>query len=184
MPEAQKKGWQMPQGDFRIHSASFFLFIFSLLIFSGVYIYKMYVLPKQISGLEKQQADLTQKIKDSLSDDLVAVGRKANNAKVLLKDHLYWSKYFEILEKFTLKNISYDQFTVKPDSAKSTVIKAEVSGHTDNFALLSKQIAVLMSRSEFLGVKFNGGEMDKDGIIKFKIGIDINQDMIKEKNSK
>ncbi len=181
MPEAQKKGWQIPQGDLRLHSAMFLLFLFSLFSFSGVYIYKLYVLPKQLSGLEKQNSDLVEMISNSLDPNLISVGKKSKSAKILLKDRLYWSKFFELLESFTLKNVFYDKFTVKQDSLKSAAVKADISGHTDNFAALSKQVAIFMNSKEFSNIKFDGGEMDKDGIIKFKIGIDINQDFIKEK---
>lgn len=182
MPKAQKKGWQIPQGDLRLHSIAFLLFIFSLLAFAGIYAYKNYFLQKQLDELNKQNSDLVQTISNSLDSNLIYFGRRAKNTEVLLKNHLYWSKYFETLESLTLKNIYYDQFSVKTDLLKNTAIQADISGHTESFNALSKQAAIFMKSKDFSNVEFDGGEMDKDGVIKFKIGLEISQDLLKEKN--
>lgn len=182
MPEAQKKGWQIPQGDLHLYSTTLALFFLSLLCFGGISIYKTFVLSKELTGLEKQNNDLTQMISGSFDSNTILAAKKSKSASGLLKDHLYWSKYFEILESFTLKNIHYDQFAVKQDPAKTSSIKAEVSGHTENFAALSKQVAILIKSKEFANIKFDGGEMDKDGVVNFKLSLEISDNLIKENN--
>lgn len=184
MPEAQNKRWQMPQAGLRFFPIAFFFFLFSLVSFLGIFAYKNYFLQKKLYELNKQSGELTQSISSSLDSNLIYFARRAKNTEVLLKNHLYWSKYFEILESFTLKNIYYDQFSVKNDLLKNTAIQADISGHTESFNVLSKQIAIFMKSKEFSNVKFDGGEMDKDGVINFKIGLDISQDLLKEKNNK
>lgn len=183
MPEAQKRGWQLPQvGDSRFFYIAFSLFILSLLSFSGLFIYKLYIFPKKLSVLENKNSELTETISNSLDSNLSFMAKKAGNAKILLKDHLYWSKYFEILESFTLKSVYYDQFSVKQGAAKNSAIQAAITGHADNFNALSKQIAIFMKSKEFSNIKFDGGEMDKDGAVNFKIDIEINRDFMKEDN--
>lgn len=184
MPEAQKKGWQIPQRGSYFFSISGLLFAISLVSFLGIYTYKNYFLQKKLDDLKKQDSSLTQEISNSFSPDLYFLSKKAESTQTLLKDHLYWSKYFEALESFTLKNIHYDQFSVKSDSAKSTVLQADISGYTDNFNTLSKQIAIFMGNKDISSVKFDGGEMDKDGKVKFKISLNISQEFLKEKNNK
>ncbi len=184
MPESQKKGWQMPQSDLRLHSTSVLIFLFSLFCFLGVYLYKFYFIPNKLDALENNKSALIAKIKTSLDPNMVSMGKKAINAEKLLNGRLYWSKFFETLEQYTLKNISYDQFVVKQDSLKSTIVKAEINGHTDNFAALSRQVAVFMTRKELSNIKFNGGEMDKDGVINFKFTIEIDPDSLKDKSNK
>lgn len=179
MPASEKKGWQIPQGDYRLHTIAFLVLLFSLLAFLGVYLYKIYLFPKQLSGLEKEQSDLTEMISNSFDLNLISVGEKAKNVDILLKGRLYKSKIFDLLESFTLKNVFYDKFALQQGSVENTAIRADISGHTENFAALSKQMAIFASRKEFLNIKFDGGEMDKDGIVKFKISMDINQDFIK-----
>ncbi len=184
MPEAQKRGWQIPQGDLHLYSVTFFLFFLSLLIFSGTYIYKVYYLQKQLTEARDQDAKLTQTILSSLDSKMISVGKKAGGVETLLKDHLYWSKYFEILETFTLKNNFYDQFSVRQDSLNSSSLKASISGHADNFNVFAKQIAIFMTNKEFSSVKFDGGNIDKDGIVNFKVDLEINSDNIKYKEEK
>lgn len=184
MPSAEKKGWQMPQSDLRIHSASVLIFLFSLLCFSGVYLYKLYFIPNKLNALENNKSALIAKITTSLDPNTASEGKKAKNVEKLLNDRLYWSRFFETLEQYTLKNISYDQFVMKQDSLKNSIVKVEVSGRTDNFAALSRQVAVFMTNKDLSNIKFNGGEMDKDGVITFKFTIEIDQNSLKEKSGK
>ncbi len=183
MPEEQKRGWQqqMSPSNSQFFSAAGMLFAFSLFIFAGIFIYKSYVLEKKLADLKKENSALNETISGSFDLNLFSLSKKIKSSDLLLENHLYWSKYFEILESFTLKNIYYDQFSVNSELAKNSAIQATIVGHADNFSVLSKQIAVFMSRKEFSNIKFDGGEMDKDGIVKFKIVMDVGQDLVKEK---
>lgn len=181
MPEEQKKGGKFLQGSEKFYSLTLILFLFSLFCFSGLYVYKIYILQKKLNVADSKNSELTDKISNSFNASLISAGKKTRNAEVLLKDHLYWSKYFEILESFTLKNISYDQFSVKHDLTKNSGVRASIVGHAESFNVFFKQIAVFLKSKEFSNIKFNGAEIDKEGQVNFKIELEINQSFLKEK---
>lgn len=74
----------------------------------------------------------------------------------LLNDHIYWSNFFSFLEKNTLPNVFYQDFS--GDTGGEYILKAR----TDNFDSMAKQLKVYRRSADVLEVDSEGGEMVKD----------------------
>ena len=74
----------------------------------------------------------------------------------LLNDHIYWSNFFSFLEKNTLPNVFYQDFS--GDTGGEYILKAR----TDNFDSMAKQLKVFRRSADVLEVDSEGGEMVKD----------------------
>jgi hypothetical protein len=73
----------------------------------------------------------------------------------LLSKHVYWSNFFSFLEKNTLPNVFYQDFS--GDTSGEYLLKAR----TDSFDSMAKQIKVFRRAAEVIEVSSEGGEMIK-----------------------
>ncbi|HQB50922.1 MAG TPA: hypothetical protein PLT32_01750 [bacterium] len=73
----------------------------------------------------------------------------------LLKNHIYWSDFFSFLEKNTLPNVFYQDFS--GDTSGEYLLKAR----TDSFDSMAKQLKVFRRAPEVIEVSSEGGEMIK-----------------------
>ena len=74
----------------------------------------------------------------------------------LLNSHIYWSNFFSFLEKNTLPNVFYQDFS--GDTSGEYILKAR----TDNFDSMAKQLKVLRRAADVLEVDSEGGDMIKN----------------------
>lgn len=74
----------------------------------------------------------------------------------LLNSHIYWSNFFSFLEKNTLPNVFYQDFS--GDTHGEYILKAR----TDNFDSMAKQLKVLRRAADVLEVDSEGGDMIKN----------------------
>lgn len=73
----------------------------------------------------------------------------------LLNKHVYWSNFFSFLEKNTLPNVFYQDFS--GDTSGEYLLKAR----TDSFDSMAKQLKVFRRAAEVIEVSSEGGEMIK-----------------------
>ena len=69
---------------------------------------------------------------------------------------IYWSNFFSFLEKNTLPNVFYQDFS--GDTSGEYILKAR----TDNFDSMAKQLKVLRRAADVLEVDSEGGDMIKN----------------------
>lgn len=74
----------------------------------------------------------------------------------MLSRHIYWNNFFSFLEKNTLPNVFYQDFTGTPDG--EYVLRAR----TDSFDSMAKQIKVFRRSADVLEVNSEGGDMVKN----------------------
>jgi hypothetical protein len=74
----------------------------------------------------------------------------------LLDNHIYWNNFFSFLEKNTLANVFYQDFS--GDTSGEYILKAR----TDNFDSMAKQIKVFRQSPDVLEVDTEGGEIIKN----------------------
>ncbi len=74
----------------------------------------------------------------------------------LLNGHVYWGNFFSFLEKNTLPNVFYQDFS--GDTGGEYILKAR----TDNFDSMAKQLKVLRRAADVLEVDSEGGDMVKN----------------------
>lgn len=185
MPEKAKSDWQSTGETSLLNPVAALLFIITVLAFAGVFYYKNYFLQNQLNGLQEHNTALTNTISSSFQDDFVSLNKKAKSVEKLLAEHTYWSKFFDALENYTLKNITYNQMLVDMDKFKGGNIAVKVIGQADDYKTLAKQLAVLRHKSkDFSGMSFEGAELNKEGKITFVIMLNFDPSLIKFEKEK
>ncbi|MBI2644880.1 hypothetical protein HYW94_01740 [Candidatus Uhrbacteria bacterium] len=75
---------------------------------------------------------------------LLAYQTKLTAFNNLFKNHLYWTQFFEELEKHTLPNVAYDSISI------STNYVTSLSAHTTDYASVAKQLIAFQDASSFV----------------------------------
>lgn len=156
------------------------LFVICLIIFSGIYYYDTFVLQKKLDSLEKQNTEIQDNISragtaEELSRMVDAVS-KGKNIQTILGAHLYGSKIYELLEKITIKGVTYGKFSEKINSDKT--ISVSLSGQVDSYRTLTKQLMVMKKTKEIKNITFNEALIDKDGQVSFKVDLAFSANFI------
>ena len=180
MPEKAKNDWQATGEISLLSPVAAVLFIISALALAGTYYYKNYYLQGELDSLQAHNQVLTDTISSSFEDRFISLNKKAKDVDKILAGHMYWSNYFDTLENYTLKNITYNQFFVDMEKYKQGNITTKVIGEADDFKTLAKQLAVLRSKSkEFSDMNFDGAELNKEGKITFTVFLSFDPSLIK-----
>lgn len=75
---------------------------------------------------------------------LLAYQTKLTAFNNLFKDHIYWTQFFEELEKNTLPNVTYDAVSI------STNYTTSLSAHTTDYASVGKQLIAFQNAKSFV----------------------------------
>jgi len=111
----------------------------------------------------------TKKIR-SEAEEALNFQTKLSRANFLLDNHLYWSNFFDYLEKNTLRNVQYSAF------AGDIVGNFSLPAVSDNFPSLGQQVYQLQSDPNTLKVNISSGEKlesEEENIEKVEFEIDL-----------
>jgi hypothetical protein len=86
----------------------------------------------EIAGIEKNKGAL------------LAYQTKLESFNNLFKNHIYWTQFFEELEKNTLPNVEYDAISI------STSYTTSLSAHTTDYASVAKQLIAFQNATSFI----------------------------------
>lgn len=154
--------------------------IISFVIYLGIYSYNTFFLKKQLDAVEKKSADIQEKIsKTSTAEELSTVAAavtKGKSIKAILSDHLYGSKIYELLEKLTIKSVSYDKFSEK--ISNNNVVSVSLSGKADSYSALAKQLIIFKKSKEVKEVIFNEATLEKNAKVAFSVGLNFDLKLI------
>lgn len=75
---------------------------------------------------------------------LLAYQTKLTAFNNLFKNHIYWTQFFEELEKNTLPNVTYDAISI------STSYTTSLSAHTTDYASVGKQLIAFQNAKSFV----------------------------------
>lgn len=91
----------------------------------------------------KQQLEAHSK---KFEPEMTALGNRIDNVAQLLNRHIYWTNFFDLLEKYTLPDVYYDGVAAGTNGTFS------LSAHGSSFATVSRQLMLLQSpeASEFV----------------------------------
>ncbi len=150
------------------------LFVFILLyaiVFSVAKFYNLQVLDNQIR-VNKQLALVQQEIKqyESSQSDFVKISKRFAAVKSLLDKHVYWGKFFDYLEAYTLPGVDYNDL-VAEDSGKITL-----SAVADDYTQLALQLKVFQGATDFVKkVEINSGSLTgaKPGQVGFQVNLEL-----------
>lgn len=156
------------------------IFAISSLAYLGIYSYNTFFLKKQLGAAEKKNADIQREIDNSataedLSATIVAI-TKGKSVRSILSAHYYGSNIYELLEKLSIKNISYNKFSQK--IIGDNAIDVSVSGEADSYNTLAKQLIVFKKSKEIKGIVFKEASMGKDAKVPFSVILTFDQNII------
>lgn len=160
----------------QIGSLLFFATILSLLILGVIYGYLVYdqqrIITKQ--NEQKQQiAEIEKSILDfsKLNKNISQMGEEIKLVQEALNKHIYWTKFFALLEKYTVKDVYYSGLSAGTNGGLT------LSATTFSYDSVAKQLKVLNSLEamEFvLGASITSAKQDKDGQVSFQIILILN----------
>lgn len=158
----------------------FVLFVICFLAYLGIYSYNTFFLKKQLDNAEKQGANVQDMIARSISpEDSLAVTAaitKGKSVQVILSDHVYMSKIYELLEKITIKGVSYNSFSEKDNN--DDTISVSVGGEAESYNMLAKQLMILKKTKEIADIVFLEASVEKDGKISFSYVLFFNSNVV------
>lgn len=142
-----------------------------------------------LSGYSQSRQNELENIKDKISiletetkdlEDIKAqaqvIETKISALKFLFENHIYWSEFFEELEKLTLKKVFYDNLT-----ANSSTDKVVLSGIAENYGELAKLIFSLASFPKIEKVDLNSAKWEsKEKIagVRFNLSVILKEDIL------
>lgn len=159
-----------------------------VLLLAGVLVTEIYF---GLNWWEKQEAAQIQVLSDQVAklDTEAAKFKKTAAAALaykeksavftdLLENHIYWSNFFNWLEKNTLSTVRFDGFTGTVDGVYS------LAATTDNFADVSWQVKAFLNDPLVKNVRVTKAASSKDqtkaGRVSFFISFEINQDIFRK----
>lgn len=137
----------------------FVILIFALLLFGwGVLSWLQITTFENMQTLKNSIAEKEIKIHTykTQSSEIVKLRQRYDLIKVLLNNHVYWTKFFALLEKYTIDDVYYTSFSVKSD--KNARITFNARGR--NVEAIARQLKVLQDADDFIqDVRINGFSM-------------------------
>ncbi len=175
--------WKKNISVLAINIMSAFLII--AVVYAGLIVWKKYA-SNQSEFLIEESGTITQKIitleKELDASKVDNFNDKLKLARSLLDKHIYWSNFFGLLERDTLRNVYY-----------SGKFSGDMSGEynlgavTDNFQTIADQIKVMRLDEDVVDVGVAGGESagkatGGSGGVSFRIDLKVNPGLFLNKD--
>jgi len=110
------------------------------------------LLEEKITMAEKQmeQAQSQIEAKRNLANKNAFLEKKMLAIKGLLDDHIYWTNFFNLLEKYTLDNVYYTDFSADISGQISLPAVAGGSSVADRYRTIAEQLEALKQADDFI----------------------------------
>lgn len=133
------------------------IFIICLSVTLGAYIYliiKEEFITSEIEIITKENEDIGEEINSlkNTQEELTVLNNKLDFINEILDNHIYWTKFFGLLERYTLEGVSYSNFDMDISGALKLVAKAR------DYKAVSDQLFIFNSYPQYFE------EMDIDSI--------------------
>jgi len=162
--------------DWYKNIAFLIVFVFlSLVLVAEIYLTLTWWEDKNNSVVSQEEtrfielSEETKKIRGE-AEEALNFQTKLSRANFLLDNHLYWSNFFDYLEKNTLRNVQYSAF------AGDIVGNFSLPAVSDNFPSLGQQVYQLQSDPNTLKASISSGEKlesEEENIEKVEFEIDL-----------
>lgn len=157
------------------------LFVFILIyiiVFVAAKFYNLRVLDNQIE-VNKQLYMVQQEIKqyESSQSDFVKISKRFAAVKSLLDKHVYWGKFFNYLEAYTLPAVDYNDLVAEENG------KITLSAIADDYTQLALQLKVFQGATDFVKkVEINSGSLTgaKPGQVGFQVNLELSDAFLNE----
>jgi hypothetical protein len=159
-----------------------FLFIISILLSGGLFLYKIY-LTKQQGSLSTSLTLTRDSFEKDTIDELELFDRRTKSAKQILSSHIVLSPMFALLGEITIPSIQYTKFEQQTNEDGFLVNIEGVARDYRSIALQSDMFNSVKGRS-FKNVLFSNLVKDKNNNINFNLKFNIEPDLLSyEKNN-
>lgn len=137
-----------------------------------------------ISNLENEKAQIEKQIQESRADEnkIAQIKTKIILANTFLDKHLYWDKFFEIMESRTVQGVRYETFKIDNTG------QLKLDAVAENFEVLSQQISKFNNSADyFSNIEMSSVSVDQDkktgkiGGIDFFISMNVDTDIFYKK---
>ena len=161
---------------------SFSIFLISLLISGGLFLYKGY-LKKQIVVYNSSFEKLKSKIEPASLTEIIKMASKIETAKKILAGHKKTSFLFEVLEQNTLKKNFWTSFDLRSGESRETegLFKNRVTlkGTSQSYTDLAKQVKIFKMTPSFTEVNFSGFQLLEDGAVSYGADLTAQASLLK-----
>lgn len=107
--------------------------------------------------------------------EILVFKEKMKLAEELLGRHIYWTNFFEFLEKDTLADIYYSGFSGNVDG------EYILSATAKSFSAIAQQVKTMQGDSDVEQAKVSGGQSGKEGSgVGFQLELSVNPDIFKK----
>jgi len=149
-----------------------FYFVISLLVSTVlcylIFVLKIYLQGQQIKDLDGKIESVGTDVQKKQEETVFSLQKKINDYAVMLTDHELSSSIFGFLEKTTLPNVWFSQFSMGTKQGKITLL-----GVAESMDALSRQTASL-EKSEFITkVDLLGSSVGESGKVNFSLNLTL-----------
>ena len=158
-----------------------FLFLASLLISGGLFVYKSY-LTKQQESLSMSLAVTRDSFEKDTIDELELFNKRTESAKQILNNHIVFSPLFNLLGNITIPSIQYTNFEQQTNEKGFLV---DIDGVARDYRSIALQADIFNSSkgSSFKNVLFSNLMKDKNNNIGFNLKFNVDPSLLSyEKN--
>ncbi len=129
-----------------IFIAGLMVIIFLILVLHLYITWRFETLVNQARMIRSDLATTEGQIKSLIPrrNELARICKKASRVDNLLENHIYWTKLFYLLEKYTLPGVSWSDFSA------DTSGKLHLDGSAKDLNTVARQIVVLSQASDFV----------------------------------
>jgi len=148
----------------------------TLLIFAVVHLYagwyfeqKAYQVSRYLYRLDTVGVQVQSLMKTR--EEMVKTENKVVRAKNILDHHIYWTKFFALLEKYTINNVSYDNF--RADTSGTITL----SGSTKDLVSMARQMIAWQNAPDFIkSTNYPNVNLVPDGV-HFSLNLELVDDV-------
>jgi Tfp pilus assembly protein PilN len=156
-----------------------FAVLLSVFILGAIYVYVMYEEQRIVAEQNRQKeeiAKIEEKILDftQLNKDINILGQEIKLVQDALNKHIYWTNFFELLEKYTVSDVYYSGLAVGTNGGLT------LNASTNSYDSVAKQLKVLNGEKakEFATeASITGAKRDAEGTVTFQVVLALNQSL-------
>lgn len=158
-----------------LSSMSLVLFIITLALAAGVFLWEKYETAK-VQELAVSVQRVEKKFEPQLITQLQSLDKQLRNANTLLKNHTVTSPLLDLLESSTLKQVQFNKFDLSTDEVKG--IQVRMSGVAQDYDTIAQQSEVLGASSFLKNVIFSNFFLTPQGKVNFDLSFGITPEFL------
>ena len=153
-----------------IFTISLIIFIVSLCIGGGVYLYKSY-LEKQVAELSSSLEALQRNIDPNVIKEFTVMDKRLKNSEVLINQHAVLSPLFTVLRTTTLPTVRYTKLDMTFSDNRD--LQITMSGESDGYRSIALQSQALAKNANLKNTIFSNFVVTPKGRVAFDVSFMI-----------